>query len=70
MEFTRPRDAERHIARCVADHPQEIRDYSPRQGPQDPANWDVEYERAMRGPDGKWEPWYKEHRLNPDGSER
>lgn len=70
MEFTRPGDCERHVAKCVRQHEQEIRDFSPRQGPQDPANWDVEYERWARGEDGKWANWYAEHRLNPDGTER
>lgn len=67
-EFTRPSDCERHMHRCINENADMLRDRLP-QGPSDRRNWDVEYETYMRD-GGTWEAWYKEHGLNPDGSER
>lgn len=63
FEAYRNGEMERHIPRCAEDNAEKLAEMSPRRGPQDPANWDVEYERWARGGYRRWDNWYGEHRI-------
>lgn len=64
--FLREQAMVRHISKCAEENYDAIRAASPRRGPQDPANWDVEYETWARGGHRKWDNWLKEHRIDRD----
>lgn len=70
-EAFRPKDMERHVIACAAENGDRFAaEHSPRRGPQDPANWDVEYEQWARGGPNRWDNWFKEHRIDRAQYER
>jgi hypothetical protein len=59
---------QQHVARCAREHEASIHAASPRNqlgAFSDPSMWDTEYDRWAKGPNGDWEPWRKDHKIDP-----